>query len=210
MISSEADARAYVADRCDERAMTRLDELVTSLIRENALQNLISKPTEPIVWMRHLADSAQLLDHVPRETKGPWLDLGSGAGFPGLVISIMRPDWTIHLVESRNRRIEWLQSIAADLKLANCRIEGNRLELVESFDAAVISARAFAPMPKLLDLSARFSTSDTTWLLPKGRSAAQEVESLPKALRAMFHVEQSQTGDDAGIVVGRGQVELKR
>lgn len=210
MIESEAEARAFVAERCDARALTRLDELVVSLIRENALQNLIAKPTEAIIWTRHLADSAQLLDHVPHETTGPWLDLGSGAGFPGIVIAIMRPEWAVRLVESRNRRVEWLQMIVGQLQLANCRIEGKRLELVDSYDAAIISARAFAPLPRLLDLSARFSTSDTSWLLPKGRSSAQEVASLPKSLRAMFHVEQSQTDDNAGIVVGRGKVELKR
>ena len=96
------------------------------------------------------------------------------------------------------------------LGLVNCEVEGRRLELVDTFDASVISGRAFAPMPKLLRLSARFSTSDTIWLLPKGRSAAQEVESLPARQRAMFHVEQSQTDEDAGIVLGRGKVELTR
>ncbi|WP_233998096.1 16S rRNA (guanine(527)-N(7))-methyltransferase RsmG [Erythrobacter sp. QSSC1-22B] len=189
--------------------MARLDEFTASLIGENGVQNLIAKPTEATVWQRHLADSAQLLDHVPRETAGLWLDLGAGAGFPGIVVAIMRPEWTVRLVESRNRRIEWLRSITAQLRLTNCQIDGERLELLDSFEAAVISARAFAPMPKLLDLSARFSTSDTIWLLPKGRSAAQEVESLPRPLRAMFHVEQSDTDDSAGIVVGTGKVELK-
>ena len=210
MIGTEAEARAFVSGRCDEAAMRQLDDLVGLLKHENARQNLIAKPTEDAVWARHLADSAQLLDHVPRETAGPWLDLGTGAGFPGLVIAIMRPEWDVRLVESRNRRIEWLQSVVSHLKLPRCRVEGARLELVESFGAAVVSARAFAQMPRLLDLSARFSTNDTIWLLPKGRSAAQDVESLPKALRGMFHVEQSQTDPDAGIVVGKGKVELKR
>jgi 16S rRNA (guanine527-N7)-methyltransferase len=151
-----------------------------------------------------------LVDHVSRETSGPWLDLGSGAGFPGLVIAIMRPEWPVHLVESRKRRIEWLQTVSRELRLENCRVEGKRLELVGDFEASVISARAFAPMTRLLDLSARFSTSDTIWLLPKGRSAAQEVQTLPRRLRLMFHVEQSQTDPDAGIVVGRGKVELEQ
>lgn len=210
MIADETIAREFTAARCDATVLARLDELVGLLKAENTHQNLIAKPTEPIVWTRHFADSAQLLDHVPRETVGPWLDLGSGAGFPGLVIAIMRPDWTVHLVESRTRRIGWLESVVERFGLANCHVDGRRIELVETFAAAAISARAFAPMPKLLDLSARFSTSDTIWLLPKGRSAAQDVASLPKALRAMFHVEQSQTDDNAGIVVGRGKVELKR
>jgi 16S rRNA (guanine527-N7)-methyltransferase len=75
---------------------------------------------------------------------------------------------------------------------------------VESFPTAVITARAFAPLGKLLALSARFSTRDTAWLLPKGRSAAQELSEQPPAVRAMFHVEQSQTDREGGILVGRG------
>lgn len=210
MISGEQDARAFVVARCTPEAVQRLDALAELLTRENARQNLIAKATEASLWTRHLADSAQLVDHVSRETSGPWLDLGSGAGFPGLVIAIMRPEWPVHLVESRKRRIEWLQTVSRELRLENCRVEGKRLELVGDFEASVISARAFAPMTRLLDLSARFSTSDTIWLLPKGRSAAQEVQTLPRRLRSMFHVEQSQTDPDAGIVVGRGKVELEQ
>lgn len=210
MISSEEEARRFVSERCDEDALRKVERFVEFLKEENGRQNLIAKATEDTVWLRHLADSAQLLDHVSRETPINWLDLGTGAGFPGLIVAIMRPAWNVCLVESRNRRIDWLQSMASRLDLVNCEVEGRRLELVDTFEASVISARAFAPMPKLLDLSARFSTSDTIWLLPKGRSAAQEVESLPERLRVMFHVEQSQTDVEAGIVLGRGKVELTR
>jgi 16S rRNA (guanine527-N7)-methyltransferase len=79
---------------------------------------------------------------------------------------------------------------------------GQRLEMVESLTAAVISARAFAPLDKLLQLSARFSTSDTLWLLPKGRSAGDELGALKKTQRGLFHVEQSLTDPEAGIIVG--------
>ena len=93
----------------------------------------------------------------------------------------------------------------AELDLQDCRVEGARLESVEAFPAGTISARAFAPLDRLLALSARFSTKDTFWVLPKGRSASQEVKDLPKNHGKMFHVEQSLTDQDAGIVVGRGQ-----
>lgn len=207
-ITNEEQARAFVAARCDEQAMERLDHFAAALRAENAHQNLVAKPTLDIVWQRHFADSAQLLDHVPRETShaqnhGTWLDLGTGAGLPGLIIAIMRPDWPVILVESRKRRIEWLERMKLELALPRCAIEGQRLELVDSVPAAIISARAFAPLPRLLDLSARFSTSGTHYLLPKGRSAAQELAALPKRLRSMFHVEQSQTDAEAGIIVGR-------
>jgi 16S rRNA (guanine527-N7)-methyltransferase len=186
--------------------MERLERLATMVVEENARQNLIAKSSEGAIWLRHLADSAQLLGHVPRETS-PWLDLGTGAGFPGLVVAAMRPDMECALVESRKKRVEWLERAAADLGLSRCRVEGKRLEHVESFEAAVISARAFAPLTKLLELSARFSTRGTLWLLPKGRSAVQELSSLSARTGSMFHVEHSVTDGEAGIVIGTGRPE---
>lgn len=201
MIVDEAQAREFVAQLADEVAMERLEALSHALCEENQRQNLISKQSEPQIWQRHIADSAQLLCHVPRETPGAWLDLGTGAGFPGLVIAAMRPELPVVLVESRARRIEWLSRVVEQLKLEKCRVAGCRLEVLEPFAARVISARAFAPLPKLLRLSAPFSTSETTYLLPKGRSAAQELTELPKKSRKLFHVEQSLTDPDAGIIV---------
>jgi 16S rRNA (guanine527-N7)-methyltransferase len=209
MIASEADARAFVAGLGDELALERLDRLVTLLLEENSRQNLIAKPTIPAIWQRHIADSAQLLTHVP-EMPGIWLDLGTGAGFPGLVIAALRPEWDVRLVESRRKRAEWLESARSQLGLARSSVIGSRLELMETIAAGVISARAFAPMPRLLELSARFSTPATLWLLPKGRSAAQELASLPESQRRLFHVEHSQTDPDAGIIVGRLEQKARR
>lgn len=202
MIDSEGAARQFTAERCDQAAMDRIEALIAALKEENEKQNLVSRGSLAHVWQRHIADSAQLLDHVPRET-GAWLDLGTGAGFPGLVVAAMRPDAEVVLVESRARRVEWLARMAAELGLKHCRIKGKRLELVNAFPASVISARAFAPLPKLFDLSARFSTADTVWVLPKGRSAQQELSAMPKRFGKMFHVEHSLTDSDAGIIVGR-------
>lgn len=203
LLETESQAREYVTKLGDAQAMDRLDKLIELLLVENREQNLISKPSEEQIWLRHVADSAQLLPFVPRETSGPWLDLGTGAGFPGLVVAALRPELPMVLVESRARRVEWLQRAIEAMDLKNCQVEGNRLEQVSPFEARIISARAFAPLPKLLRLSAPFSTSSTTYLLPKGRSAAQELAELPARQRKMFHVEQSLTGSDAGIIVSR-------
>ncbi len=205
MIGSEDEARHFVAERCSAHALASLDRFADALLIEAERQNLISRSTMPLLWQRHFADSAQLLDHVPRETDGPWLDLGTGAGFPGLVTSIMRPDVPHVLIESRKRRIEWLERAIALLELPNCKVLGSRLQLVESFEAGVITARAFAPLQELINLSARFSTDRTTWLLPKGRSAKQERDELDSAWRKMFHVKQSVTSPDAAILVGTGR-----
>lgn len=204
MIESEAQAREFTLRLGDADAGERVDRLVALLADESARQNLVAQSSLAKVWRRHIADSAQLLLHVPRGTSGPWLDLGTGAGFPGLVIAALRPEWDVRLVESRKRRIDWLERARDQLGLTNCRVLGARLEDVESFPAGVISARAFAPMVKLLALSQRFSTSETLWLLPKGRSAAQDLGAIPPRFAALFHVEQSQTDADSGIIIGRG------
>jgi len=206
ILTSETQARDYVRTWADPAALERLERFATLLIEENQRQNLISRPSEKALWLRHFADSTQLLGHVPRETWGrlarnPWLDLGTGAGFPGLVIAILRSDIEMRLVESRSRRVEFLEHCVARLGLANCAVFGERLERIAPFPAAVISARAFAPLEKLLRLSAPFSTKDTSFLLPKGRSAAHELGKQKKAIRAMFHVEHSLTDRDAGIIV---------
>tara|TARA_B100000678_G_scaffold280327_1_gene276929 strand:+ start:83 stop:730 length:648 start_codon:yes stop_codon:yes gene_type:complete len=208
MIESEDQARAFVADRCSPEAFAALERFAEELLVEAEKQNLIARSTTDTLWQRHFADSAQLLDHVPRETDaavGPWLDLGTGAGFPGIVTAIMRPDMPHVLVESRARRVEWLERMVALAGLNQCRVEHSRIEKVESFEAGVISARAFAPLQELINLSSRFSTGRTVWLLPKGRSAAQERDELDSPQREMFHVKQSATSRDAAILVGTGR-----
>jgi len=202
VIDTEEAALSWLKQlpRCDALALERLERLVALLREENTSQNLVSAASLDQVWQRHIVDSAQLLAHVSRETS-PWLDLGTGAGFPGLVIAVLQPDSDVAMVESRARRIDWLERARADLGLSSARVIGDRLELVESFTAMVISARAFAPLQRLLALAERFSTSDTLWLLPKGRSAVQELHDLRK-WRHTFHVEQSLTDPEAGIIVG--------
>ena len=220
-IASEAGAKAYIEALLAqhgvphaEKVLPRLALLTNALAEENTRQNLVSAASLDAVWQRHIADSAQLLEHVPRETRDtleggegapPWLDLGTGAGFPGLVIAAIFPQWPVLLVESRKRRVTWLEDMTQRLGLPNCRVLGQRLEQTSPLEAGVISARAFAPLKKLLRLSAPFSTAATIWLLPKGRMAAQELEELPAAQRKMFHVELSRTSLEAGILVGQGK-----
>lgn len=179
-----------------------LERFVDILLTENGRQNLIAKGTIPIVWSRHILDSAQLLAYVPRETgERAWLDLGTGPGFPGLVCAMCRPDITFHLVEQRRIRFEWLETVVQALDLTNVQIHGCKVSQVTPFNADVISARAFAPLDVLLKQSAAFSTKRTLWLLPKGRSAQQELDQLDSR-HHMFHVEQSITDPDSGLIVG--------
>jgi 16S rRNA (guanine527-N7)-methyltransferase len=204
VIGSEAEARAWLEalPEWDEAARERLETLVALLAEENARQNLVAAASLEQVWRRHIADSAQLLGLVPRETSSSWLDLGTGAGFPGLVVAALRPEAEVLMVESRGRRAEWLERARIALGLERARVLGVKLEAVPERRVRVISARAFAPLPRLLALSARFSTSETLWLLPKGRSAQQELDA-DNGFRHMFHVEQSLTDPESGILVGQ-------
>lgn len=203
MIDDETSAHDWLETlpEWDDTARERIELLSRLLVEENARQNLVSAASLCEIWRRHMVDSAQLLTFVPRETHERWLDLGTGAGFPGLVIAALRPELAVTMVESRMRRIEWLEGAVAALNLPHAQIIGSRLERVPSAQFGVISARAFAPLPKLLKLSSRFSTAHTVWLLPKGRSAQQELDAVPKAMH-VFHVEQSLTDAAAGIIVG--------
>ena len=204
MIQDEAADKAWLRTlpECDQLAIDRLEHLAALLSEENGRQNLVSVSSLAEIWRRHIGDSAQLLRHVPRGTSSPWLDLGTGAGFPGLVIAVLRPECEVVMVESRARRIDWLERARSALGLEQARVIGRRLEMVDSFPVRVLSARAFAPLDKLLALSSRFSTSETIWLLPKGRSARDELAALSGWNHA-FHVEQSLTDAEAGVIVGR-------
>ena len=207
-IRGEIAAKTYVTKWTTSETMQKLERYADLLLDENRRQNLISKPSEAQLWERHIADSAQLLEFVPRETyaggaPGRWVDLGTGPGLPGLVVAILCPQIPMTLVESRARRVEFLERCVVELGLDNCTVLGERLERIEPFEAWVISARAFAPLEKLLRLSAPFSTKRTRYLLPKGRSAAHELAEAKKSIRTMFHVKQSLTDPEAGIIVSK-------
>lgn len=210
MTSDAERGQAWLAEQLavDAAALGRLRRFVEALRLENARQNLVAASSFNEVWWRHVVDSAQLLC-VPRGTAAPegtWLDLGTGAGFPGLVVASLQPDRRVVLIDERRQRAEWLRRVSAELGLTRVEVHGAAVERVEVFPAVVISARAFAPLRKLLQLAGPFSTPETLWLLPKGAKARQEVDQLPQQLRGMFHVEPSVTSAGAGIVVGRGMI----
>ena len=181
----------------------RLEAFAAFLTREAASQNLISASTLDHIWARHIVDSAQLLGFVPPSESGRgWIDLGSGAGFPGLIIALLS-DFHVTLVESRARRIDYLERAVQMLDLqSRVRVAGMALERLETAPYSVISARAFAPLPRLFELAARFSTTKTLWLLPKGRNAAKEWEEVQSDWTGDFRIEPSVTDAEAGILVG--------
>ncbi|MEP6011242.1 MAG: RsmG family class I SAM-dependent methyltransferase, partial [Parasphingorhabdus sp.] len=127
-----------------------------------------------------------------------------GAGFPGMVVAILS-NYQVRMVESRKRRCEFLNKVVEKIQIDDhSSILHDRLEQIDSFPADVISARAFAPLDRLIALSHRFSTEKTVWLLPKGKNAVRELKGLSPKRQKMFHVEHSLTDPSAGILVGKG------
>ncbi|MFN3620803.1 RsmG family class I SAM-dependent methyltransferase, partial [Sphingorhabdus sp.] len=119
------------------------------------------------------------------------------------LIIAMLTDFHVTLVESRGRRIEYLERAVEMLDLStHVHVAGITLERLETAPFSVISARAFAPLPKLFELAARFSTNNTLWLLPKGRNANQDWDEARKVWDGNFQVMTSVTDQEAGILVG--------
>jgi len=181
--------------------MGRLDAFAALLREENGRQNLVSKGSLDHLWERHIADSAQLLAWAP-SSRSTWIDLGSGAGFPGLIVAALHAG-PVTLVEERRLRVEFLRRAAAVLDV-DVEIVARRVERVSARPYDVISARAFAPLPKLFELGSLFSTTKTRWILPKGRNARSELDAARASWQGDFRIEPSLTDPDAGIIVAEG------
>jgi 16S rRNA (guanine527-N7)-methyltransferase len=176
----------------------RLERYVGFLREENAHQNLVSAATLERVWDRHIMDSAQLVRYEPR-LGASWIDIGSGAGLPGVVIACLVTG-PVTLVEPRRLRAEFLHKVCESL-LLRASVVARKAERVDgSFD--VITARAVAPLKQLLKISAHLSTRKTVWALPKGHSAPGELAEALQAWQGSFRVEPSVTDADSYIVVG--------
>lgn len=155
-----------------DETLTRLEALVAVLLKWQARINLIGRGTVADVWRRHILDSAQLAPLLPT-TAETVIDLGSGAGFPGLVLAILGIRG-IHLVESDGRKCAFLRE-AARITGATVEIHGVRAEAFALGEADAITARALAPLVDLLDIASSFIGPHTTCVFPKGRSAEQEL-----------------------------------
>lgn len=198
---TEEEARAWLGDRSDvpRETFERLDRFVALLTAECHSQNLIAASTIDVVWSRHIVDSAQLVPLA--KDNGPWLDLGTGAGFPGLIVALLgsRP---VVLVESRRKRAEFLQRAVALLAIGDrCTVAAARAEAVPARSFATISARAFAPLDRLIDIGLRFADDETRWLLPKGRNAQAELATARRTWQGSFRIEPSITDPESAIIV---------
>jgi 16S rRNA (guanine527-N7)-methyltransferase len=180
----------------------KLELLERELRRWQAIKNLVGPATLDQIWDRHIADSLQLLDLAPEART--WLDLGSGAGFPGLVLAIAGAErgLKVHLVESNSRKCAFLRHIAR-LTGSAAIIHEARLEaIIPSFigKADVVSARALAALTQLLDWTAPVLKTGTIGLFPKGRDAEIELTEARKQWTFEAEILPSLTDSEARIL----------
>jgi 16S rRNA (guanine527-N7)-methyltransferase len=174
----ELAARLHVS----RETLERLTIYLELLRRWQPAINLVGAGTLADPWRRHFLDSAQLAAHVPAGA-ARLVDLGSGAGFPGMVLAILGVPG-VDLIESDRRKAQFLREVARATG-ASVGVHAERIECIRAWPADVITARALAPLPRLLVLAERFQTSDSVCLFLKGRSGAHELTEA----RATWHME---------------------
>lgn len=180
--------------------LQRLEIFGETLRRWQTKINLISPGSVDALWSRHMLDSAQLVDHIPSGTK-IITDLGSGAGFPGLVIAIMTGIET-HLVESDTRKSAFLREVVRQTD-ANVDIHNGRAEDMAPWSSGVITARALAPLPKLLTYAAPFLGSNACCLLLKGTAWREELTEAEKSWHIQCQDVVSKTDPNGRILIIR-------
>ena len=184
------------ATAVSRETLERLQTYLALLARWQKKINLVGPSTLADPWRRHVLDSAQLLPHIaPGSTL---VDLGSGAGFPGLVLAIMA-QLDVHLVESDLRKTVFLQE-AARLTGTVVEIHNQRIESLPALTADVITARALAPLPLLCKLAQPLCHAETVCLFLKGRSAQEELTETQKQTTLQATLIASQT-DSEGVLI---------
>lgn len=162
----------------------RLDEFANLLVRWQGAVQLVAASTIPRLWTRHIADSLQLLDLAP--TARTWADLGSGGGFPGLVIAIGladRPGALVHIIESDSRKAAFLRE-AARITRAPAKVHAERIESATKRivgKVEIVTARALAPLPRLLELAAPILAAGARGLFQKGQDVDNELTEAAKS-----------------------------
>jgi 16S rRNA (guanine527-N7)-methyltransferase len=177
--------------------LSRLEAYADLLIRWSARINLVGRDTLADLWRRHMLDSAQLHQLIPERAQS-LIDLGSGAGFPGLVLAILGAG-DVELVEADTRKAAFLFE-AARVTEVGVTIRACRSAAVPPHPVDVVTARALAPLDRLLDLARPFLASDTVCLFPKGEKAGQELTVARKHWRMIVSMHDS-IADPRGVVL---------
>jgi 16S rRNA (guanine527-N7)-methyltransferase len=197
-------ARALALTPVSRETAVRLDRFVSLLLATQSHTNLIGRATIGEIWTRHIADSLQLLDLAPDAKV--WLDIGAGAGFPGIVIACAlsdRPGTAVHLVESQGKKAAFLRQTVAEMALPAV-VHHERIEDLSAAVAPdVVTARAVAPLPKLLGYVAPFVKSGAQALLPKGQDIEVELTEAAKYWTMETELAPSRTHPASRILIVR-------
>jgi len=177
----------------------RLEAYAGLLIEAAQRQNLIAQSTLTDLWERHILDSAQLVRHT---SPGEWVDIGSGAGLPGLVLAILSTS-PITLIEPRRLRVEFLRAVIERLDLSNATLVPGKAAAAKGTFAR-ITARAVARTSQLFALAHHLSRPDTVWILPKGKTAQKELDEARATWQGSFRLEPSLTDPQASILLAKG------
>ncbi|MCL3778552.1 MULTISPECIES: 16S rRNA (guanine(527)-N(7))-methyltransferase RsmG [unclassified Actinomyces] len=154
-------------------AFSGAEHFAHMLAEQGELRGLVGPREMPRLWTRHIVNSAAVVPFLPG--RGTVADVGSGAGFPGVVVALLRPDLEVTLIETMERRVEWLSDVVSELDLDNVEILRARAEEVrERYD--VVTARAVANLSRLVRLTAPLLRQGGSLLALKGAKAEAEVE----------------------------------
>jgi 16S rRNA (guanine527-N7)-methyltransferase len=191
--------------------LERLDLYVALLAKWRRTINLISESTFADVWTRHIADSAQLRAYAP-EAK-IWVDMGSGAGFPGLVIAIQMADIKgarVHLIESDQRKCGFLREAArvtgAPAKIHSVRIEKAVEEIPAPVDA--VTARALAPLPRLVDFARIWLEAGAIGVFPRGQKAGEQADFVSDNQKLTLEFSRSKIDKASEIAILRNRASF--
>jgi 16S rRNA (guanine527-N7)-methyltransferase len=196
-------AEALRLVQVSHETVKRLDEFVPLLLRWQRAVQLVAKSSLPKLWTRHIADSLQLVDLAPDARV--WVDLGSGGGFPGLIVAIalgQRAGAQVHLIESDQRKAAFLRE-AARLTKAPAEIHAGRIESVTQRigPVDVVIARALASLPRLLDLAAPFLATKATGIFLKGQDVDNELTEAAKSWTIRWRAQPSKTDPNGRVVI---------
>ena len=194
-------AEFQAATGIDAATQARLETYLALLRKWQKAINLVGAKTLEDPWRRHILDSAQLVPFIPAAAK-TLVDLGSGAGFPGMVLAIVA-GLDVHLVESDGRKCAFLGEVARATQ-STVKIHNRRVETLELPVPDVITARAFAPLEKLLDLSEKLVGPETLCLFLKGRTADEELTTCSKTWKMSATSHPSRSDIDGKVVELRG------
>ncbi len=175
----------------------KLDCYVQLLIKWQARINLISSKTLPEIWHRHILDSAQLVSYLPK-TPSVILDMGSGAGLPGVILAILTRH-QLHLVESDSRKIAFMRTALRETG-TSAILHEQRMETVPALRPDIITARALAPLSQLITLASGQHHEKIEYLFLKGREAKQELTALPACPKMEAECLPSMTDSQASII----------